>query len=57
MSYGGGRGLYTARSNHPGGVNALMADGSTRFVADGIDAALWRALSRRERHESLDTSF
>lgn len=57
LSYGGGRGLYTARSNHPGGVNAVMADGSARFVADSIDVALWRALSTREGHEALATSF
>jgi prepilin-type processing-associated H-X9-DG protein len=37
-------GFFAARSNHPGGVNALMADGSVRFVPDGIDLATWRAL-------------
>jgi prepilin-type processing-associated H-X9-DG protein len=33
-----------ARSYHTGGVNLAMADGSTRFVSDAIDAVLWRAL-------------
>ncbi len=34
----------TARSYHPGGVNALLADGSVRFVKDSINGATWRAL-------------
>ena len=35
----------TARSNHTGGVNAAMCDGSVRFVTNGIDLASWQALS------------
>ena len=34
----------TARSYHPGGVNALLGDGSVRFVKDDIDGPTWRAL-------------
>ena len=34
----------TARSYHAGGVNALMADGSVRFVKDSINGWAWRAL-------------
>jgi len=37
-------GAITARSYHPGGVNALMGDGSVRFVKSSIDGATWRAL-------------
>ena len=33
-----------ATSNHPGGVNALFADGSVRFVKNSVDAVTWRAL-------------
>ena len=33
-----------ARSKHTGGVDAALADGSVRFVADGIDLAVWRAM-------------
>ncbi|MFV0443438.1 MAG: DUF1559 domain-containing protein [Planctomycetaceae bacterium] len=44
---GGGAGIYTARSLHPGGVNCVMADGATRFVADSIDLDVWRALGTR----------
>jgi prepilin-type N-terminal cleavage/methylation domain-containing protein/prepilin-type processing-associated H-X9-DG protein len=34
----------TADSYHPGGVNALMGDGSVRFVKDSISGPVWRAL-------------
>ena len=34
----------TARSYHPGGVNALLGDGSVRFVKNSIAGATWRAL-------------
>ena len=41
-------GWRAARSAHPGGVNAMYADGSTRLVRDDIDILVWRALSTRE---------
>uniref|UniRef100_UPI0035CF3AE9 DUF1559 family PulG-like putative transporter n=1 Tax=Isosphaera pallida TaxID=128 RepID=UPI0035CF3AE9 len=34
----------TARSHHPGGVNALFGDGSVKFVKDTINPFTWRAL-------------
>ncbi|MGQ9914708.1 MAG: DUF1559 domain-containing protein [Thermogutta sp.] len=40
-----GIGFVGARSNHPGGANALMADGSVRFVSDTIQLTTWRALA------------
>jgi hypothetical protein len=33
------------RSKHPGGFNASLCDGSAGFIANGIDLAVWRALS------------
>ncbi|MBQ9800224.1 MAG: DUF1559 domain-containing protein [Thermoguttaceae bacterium] len=33
---------YAARSCHNGGVNAGMADGSVRFVADTVNLDVWR---------------
>ena len=33
-----------ARSYHPGGVNALFADGSVRFVKNGVSQFTWHAL-------------
>ena len=35
----------SARSRHPGGVQALMCDGSAHFVTDAIDQFTWWALS------------
>ncbi|AWM40784.1 putative major pilin subunit [Gemmata obscuriglobus] len=32
----GNRGFFTANSNHTGGVNACLADGSVRFVRDSV---------------------
>ncbi len=34
----------TARSYHPGGVNALLGDGSVRFVKSTIQGTTWRAI-------------
>jgi prepilin-type processing-associated H-X9-DG protein/prepilin-type N-terminal cleavage/methylation domain-containing protein len=46
-------GWRSARSRHPGGVNVLMADGSTSFYTDDIDLATWQALSTREGVEMV----
>ena len=43
----------TARSYHGGGVNAVLLDGSVRFVRDSIDAATWRGLATRAGGEVL----
>jgi Protein of unknown function (DUF1559) len=46
----------TSRSYHPSGVNTNRADGSVGFIADQIDASLWRSLSTRNGGEVLDES-
>ena len=33
-----------ARSQHPGGVNVLIGDGSVRFIKNTINGATWIAL-------------
>jgi prepilin-type processing-associated H-X9-DG protein len=38
----------TSRSMHDGGVNALMMDGSARFISDAIDPSLWHVMHSRE---------
>ena len=43
----GNKGLTAARSNHTGGVELLLCDGSVRFVRDAIDLSTWRALATR----------
>ncbi|MFO0865029.1 MAG: DUF1559 domain-containing protein [Gemmataceae bacterium] len=46
-------GYRAARSRHSGGVNLLLADGSVRFVSDGVTQQTWRALSTRAGNETL----
>lgn len=48
-----GIGVFAARSLHPGGVNAAMADGSVRFFQNGIDVRMWRALGTRRGGETV----
>ena len=48
------KGFMSARSYHPGGVNVLFCDGSVRFVEDGIETNVWRALATRAGSETLD---
>ena len=36
-----------AQSNHSGGVNAVFADGSVKFVKDSTDMRMWMVLGTR----------
>jgi prepilin-type N-terminal cleavage/methylation domain-containing protein/prepilin-type processing-associated H-X9-DG protein len=40
-------GIFAARSYHPGGVNAAMADGSVRRCSSGTAMNVWRSLGTR----------
>ena len=42
-----------ARSYHPGGVNAVFADGSVQFISDEISQDVWQAFGSRNGGESL----
>jgi prepilin-type N-terminal cleavage/methylation domain-containing protein/prepilin-type processing-associated H-X9-DG protein len=42
-----GLGLFSARSFHPGGVNAAMADGAVKWFASTTTMAVWRSLGTR----------
>jgi len=46
-------GWHAARSQHIGGVNLTLADGSGRFVSNNIDMTVWRALATRAGGEVL----
>jgi prepilin-type N-terminal cleavage/methylation domain-containing protein len=37
--------IFAARSYHPGGITAMMADGSVRFVKNSINLAIWQAIA------------
>lgn len=43
----------TARSRHPGGVNALLCDGSVHFIADSVDLDTWRSLGTPAGREGV----
>jgi prepilin-type N-terminal cleavage/methylation domain-containing protein/prepilin-type processing-associated H-X9-DG protein len=43
--------IQKASSYHSGGVNTLFADGSTRFIKDGVSQAVWMALGTRNGGE------
>ena len=46
----------TFRSDHPGGCNFLMVDGSVRFIAESIDAAILDALATRDGGEVISAN-
>ena len=46
-------GLTSVRSRHTGGVTALLADGSVRFISDNVDLTIWRGVATRSAGEVL----
>ncbi|MBX9622575.1 MAG: DUF1559 domain-containing protein [Gemmataceae bacterium] len=46
-----------ARSRHDGGVNALLGDGSVRFVRDAVAVPTWQALGTRAGDEVIPGDF
>ena len=48
--------LLTASSNHSGGVNCGLADGSVKFIKDSINNQTWWALGSRNQGEVIDAS-
>jgi prepilin-type processing-associated H-X9-DG protein len=45
------------RSEHPGGAHFAFADASVRFLNEGIDHQLYRALATRDQGEVLNGNF
>jgi prepilin-type N-terminal cleavage/methylation domain-containing protein/prepilin-type processing-associated H-X9-DG protein len=45
--------VNSARSRHPSGVNASMADGSVRFFTDSINLTAWRAYGSMDGGETI----
>ena len=53
-----GAGAYAgARSRHPGGVNASMADGSVHFMSNSIDTVTWRSLATRAGNDPVNVNY
>ncbi len=48
-----GQVLVTATSRHSGGVNLATADGSVRFVRNGVSVAVWKALGTIDSGEAV----
>ncbi|WP_165230826.1 DUF1559 domain-containing protein [Aquisphaera insulae] len=42
-------------SLHPGGVNAMMGDGSVRFIKDSVSLGTWRAIGTRNGGEVVSS--
>lgn len=51
----GPMGSVPATSNHPGGVTVGMADGSVRFVRDGVELKVWWGLGTRNGREVISS--
>jgi len=47
----------TARSQHSGGVNLIMADGSVHRVDNDVDADVWHFMHRRDAPSALELPF
>jgi prepilin-type N-terminal cleavage/methylation domain-containing protein/prepilin-type processing-associated H-X9-DG protein len=56
-AYPPGRIMTTASSRHPGGVNLLLCDGSSRFISNDINILIWRALGSRNGEEVISETF
>ncbi len=52
--YPSSRIMTTASSNHTGGVNVAMMDGSTKFVSQTVDLTAWRAVGTRDGGEVVN---
>ena len=48
-------GQWGFRSNHPGGINFAMADGSVKFIKDTINPVVYRALGTRNLGEVISS--
>ncbi|MEW4451703.1 DUF1559 domain-containing protein [Bremerella sp. JC817] len=45
--------IFSSRSQHPGGVQVAMCDGSVRFMPETIDITVWRGLSTMQNGEVI----
>jgi prepilin-type processing-associated H-X9-DG protein len=55
QGWGGTWAAITANSNHPGGVNVGLADGSVRFMKNSVNLQTWWALGSRNGGEVISS--
>ena len=55
LTYVGPYGSAPATSNHPGGVNLALADGSVRFIKDSVALSVWWGLGTRNGREVVSS--
>ncbi len=48
-----GNGIFGSRSEHTGGIQTALCDGSVRFISDSVDLTIWRALGTRAGGEVI----
>lgn len=53
QNFDGGFSMMAATSRHSGGVQAVMGDGSVRFIQQSINLTTWNGLGTRSGQESL----
>jgi prepilin-type N-terminal cleavage/methylation domain-containing protein/prepilin-type processing-associated H-X9-DG protein len=44
-------------SRHPGGVHAMMGDGSVKFIKDTVSLTIWRAVGTRNGGEVISSDY
>jgi prepilin-type N-terminal cleavage/methylation domain-containing protein/prepilin-type processing-associated H-X9-DG protein len=54
--WGGTSAMITATSNHPGGVNVCLTDGSVKFIKDTTSPPIWWAIGTRNGREVLSAN-
>jgi prepilin-type N-terminal cleavage/methylation domain-containing protein/prepilin-type processing-associated H-X9-DG protein len=55
LTYGGPFSSLAPSSNHSGGVNVSMADGSVKFVKNSVDLSTWWAVGSRSSKEVISS--
>lgn len=56
-TYSGNDQAFSPSSDHGGGVNVVMADGSVHFVSDSVDRTVWWSMGSKNGGESIDAAI
>jgi hypothetical protein len=53
---GDSRGIFPARSRHPGGAHHGLGDASVQFITESVDLFVYQSLGSRDGGEAIDQS-